>query len=418
MSKIKSLTAEEILDSHGNPTVETTVVLSDGTVASSSVPSGTSKSTYEAVELRDTTSAHFHGLGEKLVVETVNQFIAPQLIGIEATEQQRIDRALIDMDGTQNKSKLGANATLSVSQAVMKAAAKSSLLPLSMYIRDFLQNKKDENTFPMPLFNVLEGGKHSGDIFSFQEYLVVPASSKSFEDAMEIGVNVYHSVEQILKERNIVTLTTDQGAFSANMFQIKDAMQVIKLAIEKANYRFALDAFLGIDASANTFKNGKAYQLKDKSGPFSIEDLIEFYTSIITDYSLIYLEDPFAEDDWEGWKKAYQAIGDKTMIVGDDLTSTNPYRLQLALDNKVINGIVIKPNQIGTITETLAVIEMARFKQLKVIVSARGGETLDDFLCDFAVGVEAEFVKFGAPAKERIAKYNRLIALEKELKKI
>ncbi len=414
MSKIKKIEAHEILDTRGNPTIETLVTLSDDQHAKSSVPSGTVGGTYEAVDLRDGDAARYEGMGVLKAADAVNKIIAPRLIGMEVFKQQEIDQAMIELDGTQNKSNLGANSILSVSQAVVKVAAKSSLLPLPLYIRQFVSGNISKK-IPTPMFNLLEGGKHGGRSLNFQEFLLIPASSKSYQESLEMGVKIYHTLRKDLYDKGDIVLVADEGGFSPNVATNQAGIALLKESIETAGYSFSLDAFIGIDVGANSFRDGKTYKIKDRAIPYNPEDLINFYQELITDYSLIYLEDPFAEDDWDSWKKMYAATNTKTLLVGDDLTATNPYRLQLALDNNVTGGIVIKPSQIGTITESIVVSEIARYKGLKIIVSNRSSETMDGFIADFAVGIGADYVKFGAPARERVAKYNKLIEVEKQL---
>ncbi|HVT01709.1 MAG TPA: phosphopyruvate hydratase [Patescibacteria group bacterium] len=417
MSKIKSIHARQILDSRANPTVETTVILTDGITARSAVPSGAVANTYEAIFLRDSDQTKYAGMGVLNAVKNVNEVIAPKIEGMEVLDQQKIDKAMIEMDGTPNKAKLGANATLSVSQAVVKAAAQASMLPTPLYIRQFVSGNFGKN-IPIPMFNLIEGGKHGGQTINLQEVLLIPASSKSFSESLEMSALIYHALKKNIYERSQTTLNADEGGFSPALATNVEAFNLLKDSIERAGFTFSLDAFMGIDASANNFVDGKLYRLKDRAVPYNSDDLVEFYRNIISEYGLIYVEDPFSEDDWEGWKKMYQALGDKTIIAGDDLTTTNPYRLQLALDNKVINAMLIKPSQIGTVTEAIAVAEVARYTGLKIVVSHRSGETLDPFSADFAVGIGADYTKFGAPARERVSKYNKLLEIEEELAKI
>lgn len=414
MSKIKQIYAREILDSRGNPTVQSTVILSDGINGTSSCPSGSSKGTYEAIELRDGDPEKNDGMGVLKAIENVNNVISPRLQGIEVSEQQKLDKIMIELDGTQNKARLGANAILSVSQAIVKAAAKSSLMPTSLYIRQFV-NGKFGKRIPTPMFNLIEGGEHSNGSINFQEFLVIPATSKSYKEALSIGTGIYHALRNILLERNETVLVADEGGFSPNLDTNATALALLKQAVEKSGFSLSYEVFMGMDVAANSFMEGKIYKLSDRPVAYNTSDLIDFYLSLVKDYPIIYIEDPLGEDDWEGWKKAYLALHDKTLIVGDDLITTNPYRLQLALDNNVVGGVVIKPNQIGTITEAIAVAEIARYKGLKLIVSHRSGETNDNFLADFAVGIGADYVKFGAPARERIVKYNRLLEIESDL---
>ncbi len=418
MAKIEKISAREILDSRGNPTVEATVILSDGAVGVSSVPSGAGRGTYEAHELRDGDATRFKGLGVIKAIESINSVIAPGIIGIEATHQQEVDKKMIEMDGTQNKGRLGGNSILSVSQAVAKAAAKSSLLPLSVYLRQFLSFHSEGHKIPTPIFNMIEGGKHADSGVDFQEFLVIPASSFDYSTSLQIGITIYNALKEYLKNSNFTTGVADESGFAPDFATNLDAIKALRSAIETTAHPFSKDVFLGLDAAASAFVNNRKYSIKDKSGQVDASELQAFYKSIINEYSIIYLEDPFAEDDWEAWRDLYSEIGSNSLIVGDDLTSTNPYRLQMAINNTVVNGISIKPNQIGTITEALAVVEIAKYKNLKIVVASRSGETNDDFIADFSVAVGAEYVKFGAPAHERVIKYNRLLEIEQELKKL
>lgn len=415
MAKIEKIIAREILDTRGNPTVEATVTLGDGTVARSSVPTGALKGTYEAVQLRDDDPDRYFGLGVLKAVENISAIIAPKIVGMESSEQQKIDKVMIELDGTQNKIKLGANSILAVSQAVCKAAAKSSLLPLALYIRQFSPTTVTEHKMPSPMFNIIEGGKHAQGALNYQEFLVIPASSHTLVESMEIGVTVYKKVHDYLNDNNQSVMHAQEGGFAPTYASNVDGFRTIKAVIETTKYAYLRDVFMGVDIAANALLSNKKYSIKDKNGQLDQDDLIEIYQTLQNDFSLVYFEDPFAEDDWDGWKKMYAAFAAKALICGDDITSTNPYRLQSALNNNILNAIVIKPNQIGTVTEALAVAEIARFKQLKIVVSSRSGETEDDFIADFAVAVDADYVKFGAPSRERVIKYNRLLAIEQEL---
>lgn len=417
MAKIEHVTAREILDTRGNPTVEAIVILDDGTVARSSVPTGARKGTYEAQPLRDEDPERYFGLGVMRAIDNINTLIAPKIIGMEASDQQKIDKIMIELDGTQNKLKLGSNAILSVSQAVCKAAAKSSLLPLVIHMRQFISLANSKHKIPTPMFNIVEGGKHAENTLNFQEFLVIPASSHTLSEAMEIGVTIYKKVREFLLDNNQTILTADEGGFAPSFATNADALRMLKNVIEASKFGFLKDVFLGLDIAANSLLSNKKYVIKDKNGQLDQDDLIEIYQGMINDFSLVYFEDPFAEDDWDGWKKMFGSIAPKALVSGDEVTSTNPYRLQAALNSNILNSIVIKPNQIGTVTEALAVAEIARFKQLKIIVSSRSGETDDDFIVDFAVAIDADYVKFGAPARERIVKYNRLTEIESESSK-
>jgi enolase len=415
MSKITKIHAREILDSRGHPTVETTVILENDVAAISATPSGASTGTFEAMELRDNDPKHYGGLGVLKAVNNINTVIAPALIGKEAIQQQEIDKTMIGLDATPNKSRLGANAIIGVSMAVAKAQAKAQNMPLYAYISGFLQIKTPLR-IPVPLFNVINGGKHAGNNVNFQEYIIIPASSKTFPQALELGFGIYSKLREILVTNSIPPLVGDEGGFAPRAATNIEPFKYIVEAAEKAAYRVGFDVFLGLDAAANSFLKQKAYEIKDKAFSYSDKDLIEYYVELMKQYPLLYLEDPLAEEHWEGWTKITEALGSQTIIVGDDLTVTNQIRLQTALQKKTITGIIIKPNQVGTITETLGVVAVAKQSGLKVIVSHRSGETNDDFIADFAVGVQADYAKLGAPVRgERVAKYNRLLAIYEEL---
>jgi enolase len=419
MAKIRQITAREILNAKGHPTIETTVILTDGAIGIASCPTGTSVGKYEAVEIRDQDLKRFQGLGVLNAIMNIEEIIAPALIGMEAVKQPEIDKKMIGLDGTANKGRLGANAILSVSMAVAKAAAKSSILPLFLYLREFIKQENVPLKIPIPAFNVINGGKHAEGTIDFQEFLVIPASSKKFDESLMIGTNVYAALKKSLETNNLSTLIGDEGGFSPKVQTNQDALLMLKQVIEGINLRLGFDVFLGLDAASGNFFMDQQYHIRDKSIGLSSKDLISFYKTLNNDYHLLYLEDGLAEDDWTGWSELYGEMSQQTVIVGDDLTATNPYRLQMALDKKTITGIIIKPNQIGTVIEALAVVEMARQANLKIIVSHRSGETNDDFIADFAVAASADYVKFGAPARgERVAKYNRLLQIEKQIKSL
>jgi len=419
MSKIKQVFAREILNSKGNPTIETTVVLNNGKSGTASCPSGTSTGSYEAYELKDSDVNRFMGKGVLKAVANVNKIIAPSIIDKESTAQTEIDKIMLELDGTQNKARLGANAILSVSMAVCKAAAKSSLLPLYLYLREYIKKENLVLKVPTPLFNILNGGLHADMNLNFQEFLIIPASSKTFSESLEMGVNVYNLLKERIKTANLSTLVGDEGGFSPNLSTNVEALSLIRSAINDSSYKYGFDIFLGLDVAASNFYNQQKYQIKDKSMTLSSDELISFYKELDKEYRFLYLEDPLAEDDWQGWAQISQNVFEQTIITGDDLTVTNPYRLQMALDKKAISGIIIKPNQIGTVIEALAVVEIAREAGLKIIVSHRSGETNDNFIADFAVATSADYIKFGAPVRgERVAKYNRLLQIEEQLKSI
>jgi len=415
MANITAVTSQMIFDSRSHPTIESTVLLDNGIGATSAVPSGASTGAHEAKELRDGND-EWQGLGVSTAVSNVKNVIGPAVVGQDVSDQKKIDRIMIDLDGTSNKSKLGANAILSVSQAVAKASAASSQMPVHQYIKSMLVTEIMEK-LPTPLYNIIEGGVHASNRLNFQEFLIIPATSKSFNEKIKIGIDVYQALKRGLMERSMSTSTADEGGFSPEVINNVEALNMIKSACDKAGYKFSLEVFAGIDFAANHYfsKNQKQYKLIDVSNFMKATELTEYYTNLFNDYGLLYMEDPFAEDDIDGWKTLAQQLVAKTLIVGDDLTTTNPYRLQMAIDNNLINSIVIKPNQIGTVTETIAVVEMARYKNMKIIVANRSGETQDTFIADLAVGVGADYVKFGAPARERIFKYNRLLQIQSEL---
>lgn len=417
MAKIKGVTATEILDSRGNPTIEATVTLQDGTVGIASCPSGASVSGYEALELRDRDQSRYNGMGVLKAIENVQTYIAPKLVGTEVTKQAEIDKMMIELDGTQNKARLGGNTILAVSMAVARAGAKNAVLPLYLYLRQFVKKDHTALRIPTPLFNILNGGKHASGNIDFQEFIITPASSKEYAEGLQMGDAIYQMLKQVLTEKNFSSLVGDEGGFGPILASNKDALLLLRTAIDRTPYRFGYDVFMGIDVAANSFYKDGKYVLKEMKRGLSADELNEYYRELFKEYPVLYLEDPYSEDDWEGWSKFAAENTTDRMVVGDDLVSTNPYRLQMALDKKVISGVIIKPNQIGTVIEALAVTEVAKEAGLKITVSHRSGETDDDFIADFAVAVGAHYVKFGAPVRgERIAKYNRLLHIEKQFK--
>jgi len=417
MAKIKQITAREVLNGKGIPTIETSVLLSDGAIGIASCPAGTSIGSYEALELTDKDNMHFRGLGVLKAIGNITNVLAPKLIGMDATHQRDIDKLMIELDGTQNKSKLGANAILSISMATAKAAAASSVLPLFLYLRQFLGDKATPLRMPIPLFNIINGGKHAPETFDFQEFLLVPASSKSYADSLQLGTTIYFALKEVLLLNGMSTLLADEGGFAPKLPSNVNAFALLAQAIETTNQRLGFDVFLGIDGAASTFYSNQQYHIKDKSSGLSSKSLNDFYVELTKQYHVLYLEDILSEDDWDGWIDAMSKLSQSAMVVGDDLTATNPYRLQMAIDKKAITGVIIKPNQIGTVIESLAVVQVARSAGLKIVASHRSGETNDDFIADFAVAVGADYCKFGAPARgEHVAKYNRLSQIEQHLK--
>lgn len=417
MAKIKSIKAREILDSRGNPTVEAKVVCEDGSMGIASIAAGASIGEHEAVELRDGDLTRYGGMGVLKAVANVNQVIAPKLIGLEARDQLHVDRTIIQLDGTKNKSKLGANAILAVSQGVCEAAASSEKVSNYEHVAHLYGLDKNQLKVPVPTFNLINGGRHGAGNLDFQEFHIVPASLKPYHEALRMAEEIYQQVKKVLIEYGAIHSVGDEGGFAPNLFTNVDALEVLTQAIKAANYEFKKDVFLGLDVAATHFyKNGK-YKTRDRTTPMSSDEFIEFYREFIQHYPLVMLEDPLDENDWNGWAKLSQQLPGTT-IVGDDLLATNKVRVAKAISQKACSAILIKPNQIGTIAETIEVIKIARKAGWKIIVSHRSGETNDDFIADFAVGVGADYTKFGAPARgERVVKYNRLLTIEEELEK-
>ena len=417
MAKIKSIKAREILDSRGNPTIETKVILENGAIGVASVPSGASVGKYEAVELRDGDPNRYGGLGVLKAVANVNQIIASKLVGEEAEKQSEIDQVLIKLDGTERKSRLGANAILSVSQGVCEAAAASKKISNYEYIAHLYGLERKELKVPVPTFNLINGGKHGAGNLDFQEFHIIPSSLKSYPQALRMAEEIYQQVKQVLIQYGAIHSVGDEGGFAPNLFTNVDALEVLTQAIKVSNYQFERDVFFGLDVAASHFYQEGRYKIRDRTMPMEVDEFVEFYRQFIQQYPLIMLEDPFYEDDWDGWIKLSRALPETT-IVGDDLLATNKKRVKEAIKRGACSAILVKPNQIGTVSETIKVIKVARQVGWKIIVSHRSGETNDDFIADFAVGVGADYTKFGAPARgERVVKYNRLLEIEEELKK-
>jgi len=418
MVKIKKLEAREILDSRGHPTIETTIILDSGHQGTSAAPAGSSTSKKEAVELRDHDPERFNGLGVLKAVNLSNTVIAQKLIGLDPTKQTLIDQTLIDLDGTSDKSRLGSNTILAASQACLKAAASFYQLPLYHYIFKKYQLISQLNKLPTPSFNIINGGAHSNNNLDFQEFHIVPSLRFSYSKSLIIGLSIYQALKNTLIKRQVVPSLGDEGGFAPNLFTNLDALAIILEAIEQTGYRFAQDVFLGLDPAANQFfKNGQ-YTIKDRAQPFSAEELIVYYANLNQQYHLLFLEDPLEENDFNGWTQLTARLSDKTLIIGDDLLVTSKTLAQKAITKKACNAILIKPNQVGTVSEVIEVIKLCRQHQFKIIVSHRSGETNDQFIADFAVGVGADYTKFGAPARgERVSKYNRLLKIESEITK-
>jgi len=411
--KIKAIFAREILDSRGNPTIETEVVLANGSCGIASIPSGTLVGKNEVIELRDNDPDRFNGLGVLKAVDNVNKIIGPKMIGLDAAYQTKVDQLLIELDGTVNKSKLGGNTTLSVSQACLKASAASYQMPIYTYIQAKYQLIDKLNTIPTPIFNIINGGKHGAGNLDFQEFHIIPSSRKSYHQALQSGQEIYQALKNELIRRGAIHSVGVEGGFAPNLFTNIDALEIITQAVTNTKYRFAQDVFLGLDVAAGFFyKNGR-YTIKDRTQSFTNDELIDYYQKLNDEYHLFSLEDPLQSEDWQGWQKLTSTLGNNTVIIGDDLLSTNKEKVTKAIKEKTCSAILVKPNQRGTITEVLEVIQIALNAGWKIIVSHRAGETNDDFIADFSVGIGADYIKFGAPARgERISKYNRLLKIE------
>ncbi len=418
MNIIKKISAMEILNSRGEPTVETTIVLGNDITAIASVPSGASVGKYEALELRDDDPTRYSGLGVLKAVNNVNHIIAPKITGNDVVQQGKIDQMMIEMDGTDNKSNLGANAILSVSLAVCKAAALAVEVPLYKYVSEMIGSSLPTSNvhMPTPTFNIINGGKHGSGNLDFQEFHVIPSTIKPYHEALRIGDEIYLKLKDVLTARNAVYSVGDEGGYAPNLYTNMDALEAIMEAIRMTRYKFGFDVFLGLDIAATHLKHENSYSIKDRPIPMGDNEFIDFLSGLHQEYHLLILEDPLAEDDWQAWKKITQRLDQEVIITGDDLITTNIIRLKKAISEKACSAIIVKPNQIGTLSETLSVIKEARNAGLKIIVSHRSGETNDTFIADMAVGIKAEYIKFGAPARgERVAKYNRLLYIEKEL---
>lgn len=418
MSKVKHIWAREILDSRGIPTVEAACMLDTGQVSVSSVPAGTSTGSHEALELRDTDNPRYLGQGVLKAVENINSVLSQAVLGMDPMDQLGVDKKLVALDGTENKSKYGANAILAVSEVVARSGAVAAGQQLygwiySMAVRGGITKKAK---LPTPLFNMINGGLHGAGNLDFQEFWVVPASNKTFIESLEMGAEIYQTIGENLGHRGAIHSVGQEGGYAPNLFTNADAFEVFIESIKQTKYFLGRDVFLGLDVASNTFYKDGEYVIKDRSSGMDDNQFMEFYKQLIDQYKLAIIEDAFQEDGWDSWKKFYAAMSGSVIIVGDDLLATNPKRLQKAIDEKACNGAVIKPNQIGTVTETLNVVKMARDAGWKIVVSHRSGETNDSFIADFAVGVGADYLKSGAPARgERVAKYNRLTAIETEL---
>jgi enolase len=418
MSTIKRIWAREILDSRGIPTVECYCQLDDGRFATAAVPAGTSTGSHEAIELRDKDVSRYHGEGVLKACENINNVLGPAMVGMDPLKQAEIDQKLITLDGTENKSKYGGNAILAISMVVCKVAALSQGKALYTWINELgIERGLAKGVrIPTPLLNMINGGLHGAGNLDFQEFWMIPATNKKFHEGLQMGVEIYQTIGDNLARRGAIHSVGHEGGYAPNLFTNADAFEVFVESVRQTNYSLGRDVFLGLDVAANSFYKDGDYTIRDRSSTLTDDQLLDYYKELINTYRLAVLEDAFQEDAWDSWKKLYTELSGTAIIVGDDLLCTNPKRLQKAIEEKACNGIVIKPNQIGTVSETLQVVKMARDAGWKAITSHRSGETNDTFIADFAVGIASEYAKFGAPARgERVAKYNRLSAIELEL---
>jgi enolase 1/2/3 len=412
MTEIDHIQAREILDSRGNPTVEADVTLAGGVMGRAAVPSGASTGEHEAVELRDGDPKRFGGKGVLKAVGNVNNLIAPQLKGNDALDQQAIDRLLIELDGSPTKSNLGANALLAVSLATARAAAASQKLPLYRYL-----GGANANTLPVPMMNIINGGAHADNNVDFQEFMIVPVGAGKFSEALRMGAEVFHTLKSVLKKKGYTTSVGDEGGFAPNLKSNEEAIETILEAISQAGYQAGTDILLALDPAASEFYDGSSYVFKKSNGrKLSSQQMISFWKDWADNYPIISIEDGMAENDWDGWKALTEAIGGRVQLVGDDLFVTNTKFLQKGIELGVANSILIKVNQIGTLTETLECIELAKSNGRTAVISHRSGETEDAFIADLAVATNGGQIKTGSLSRsDRIAKYNQLLRIEEEL---
>lgn len=415
MAKIKKIHAREIIDSRGNPTIEVDVVLEDNSFGRAQVPSGASTGVYEAVEIRDNDKTRYNGKGVMYAVENVNRKIAKKLIGCDAREQKEIDNIMIQLDGTKNKSKLGANAILGVSLAVAKAQANSEKLPLYKYLSSLFPLYSSPLRMPVPLMNILNGGKHADNNIDLQEFMIAPTGAKNFSEALRWGCEIYHALKGLLKSKGLSTSVGDEGGFAPDLKNSEEAINIIIKAIQQAGLKPGKDVYIALDPAASSFFKDGIYVFEGNK--FDTDKMIKYWEKLLNKYPIISIEDGLAEDDWLGWQKLTEKVGKKVQIVGDDLFVTNIERLKRGIETKSANSILIKVNQIGTLWETLQTIEMARKNNFTYIISHRSGETEDTFISDLAVATSSGQIKTGAPARtDRVCKYNQLLRIEEEMK--
>jgi enolase len=409
VATIEDVGAREILDSRGNPTVEVEVLLDDGTTARAAVPSGASTGAFEAVERRDGDKGRYGGKGVQDAVSAVLEQIGPALVGYEASEQRLVDQAMLDLDGTDNKGSLGANAVLGVSLAVAKAAADSSGLPLFRYL-----GGPNAHVLPVPMLNILNGGAHADGGVDIQEFMIAPIGATTFREALRWGAETYHALKSVLKGKGLATGLGDEGGFAPGLPANRDALELIATAVEQAGFALGTDIALALDVAATEFHSDGGYRFEGAQR--SADEMIEYYRGLVDAFPLVSIEDPLNEEDWEGWRAITGALGDRVQLVGDDLFVTNPQRLQRGIDTGAANALLVKVNQIGTLTETLDAVDLAHRSGYRTMMSHRSGETEDTTIADLAVAVGSGQIKTGAPARsERVAKYNQLLRIEEEL---
>lgn len=409
MASIEAVGAREILDSRGNPTVEVEVALDDGTLARAAVPSGASTGAFEAAERRDGDASRYGGKGVQGAVDAVLDTIGPALVGFDASEQRLVDAAMLELDGTPNKSALGANAVLGVSLAVARAAAESAQLPLFRYV-----GGPNAHTLPVPMMNIVNGGAHADSGVDIQEFMIAPIGAPTFREALRWGAETYHALKSVLKSRGLATGLGDEGGFAPDLPSNRDALDLIAAAVEKTGLTLGSDIALALDVAATEFYSDGSYTFEGSSR--SAEQMADYYRDLVDAYPLVSIEDPLDEDDWDGWAGITSTLGERVQIVGDDLFVTNPERLQRGIEGGAANALLVKVNQIGTLTETLDAVALAHRSGYRAMMSHRSGETEDTTIADLAVAVDCGQMKTGAPARsERVAKYNQLLRIEEEL---
>jgi len=413
MFEITNVIAREILDSRGNPTVEVEVILDEVFLGRAAVPSGASTGEHEALELRDGDQNRYNGKGVLTAVQNVNEIIGPELIGQVGSEQPLVDRIMLELDGTENKEKLGANAILGVSLATARATAEAYGLPLYRFL-----GGSNATVLPAPMMNILNGGSHADNNVDLQEFMIYPLGANSFREALQMGAEVFHKLKGVLKSKGMNTAVGDEGGFAPDLGSNEEAVEVVLEAADKTPYTIGEDLFIALDPASSEFYNSDSgkYELASEGRKLSSEEMVEFYAELVNKYPIVSIEDGMAEDDWDGWKMLNEAIGDKIQLVGDDLLVTNPKRLQKAIDEDACNAILIKLNQIGTVTETMETIELAKQHGYKSVISHRSGETEDTFIADLAVATGVGQIKTGSASRsDRTAKYNQLLRIEEQL---